>query len=792
MKFAKPPMKDLRVLFERSMANLFMRIFFALFVGLSCSHDAIGMSTANEQVLVRLIVTLPQNGEDLADSETVYIAGNLDVLGGWRPDGLLLVRKDDGKYLAEFRAASGAIVEFKVTKGQWATVEKDRWGGEIANRRFTVERAEDDRNEHVIEVVVERWAGQETKPTTVVGKLELHRNQELSQTANNKAIAVWLPPGYGDSSRRYPVIYLQDGQNLFDQRTAAFGQEWRVDETITDLLGQQAIQPAIVVGIWNDSNRIDDYTVDRDVQRQRGGKGEQYLRYIIEHVKPFVDRTYRTSAEREQTFIGGSSLGGLIALHACLEHPDIFGGCLALSPALHWNDDAILHLLERRERSWPAETKLWFSMGAEEGGTPEAQQENLLRARKLAAMLSKDSTAGDNRIEYREIEQGKHNEASWSEQFPYALLMLLNANKADPQVSMQIESPKDYQVFQRSRASRCKVPIQFRTSTVLPKDVSIEWRLIDRGESMTDWHTCHGEISEKTFAGVVETPQGGWWSVGIRVARDGNVLASGFVEHVGVGEIFIVAGQSNSANHGEEKLKPKSDRVVAFDGQGWQLAFDPQPGASGNGGSFLPPFGDAVVASENVPVGFVACGVGATSVREWLPEGTTFPAPPTLLGRVTRLDNGTWASNGEAYRTLIGHISTMGPYGFRAVLWHQGESDANQQDPTRTLPGELYRDYLTKLIQQTRVDAGWQVPWFVAQVSYHTPGDEASPDIRAAQEAMWQLGIALQGPDSDALKGELREQNGQGVHFSGKGLRAHAAAWADKVVPWLKEQRGAQ
>jgi lysophospholipase L1-like esterase len=141
---------------------------------------------------------------------------------------------------------------------------------------------------------------------------------------------------------------------------------------------------------------------------------------------------------------------------------------------------------------------------------------------------------------------------------------------------------------------------------------------------------------------------------------------------------------------------------------------------------------------------------------------------------------------------LIGHFSTLGLHGCRAVLWHQGESDANQQDPTRTLPGELYREYLTKLIQQTREDAGWKVPWFVAQVSYHIPGDEASPDIRAAQEALWRHGIALQGPDSDALKGELREQNGQGVHFSGKGQRAHAAAWADKVIPWLKEQQGAQ
>ena len=92
------------------------------------------------------------------------------------------------------------------------------------------------------------------------------------------------------------------------------------------------------------------------------------------------------------------------------------------------------------------------------------------------------------------------------------------------------------------------------------------------------------------------------------------------------------------------------------------------------------------------------------------------------------------------------------------------------------------------LIRDSRKDIGWDVPWFVAQVSYHVPGDEESPDIRAAQSALWKDGVALEGPDSDALKGELRENGGKGVHFSGPGLRAHAAKWAEKVAPWLERQ----
>ena len=173
-------------------------------------------------------------------------------------------------------------------------------------------------------------------------------------------------------------------------------------------------------------------------------------------------------------------------------------------------------------------------------------------------------------------------------------------------------------------------------------------------------------------------------------------------------------------------------------------------------GTFMPALGDALVKRFDVPVGFVACGIGATSVREWLPKGTTFPNPPTIESRVTKLPDGQWASNGAAYDAFIARMRPLGPNGFRAVLWHQGESDANQKDTTRTLAGKLYREYLEKIIRDSRRDAGFEAPWFVAQASYHVPGDEGSDDIRAAQASLWKDGLAQPGPDSDALKGPLR------------------------------------
>jgi hypothetical protein len=145
-------------------------------------------------------------------------------------------------------------------------------------------------------------------------------------------------------------------------------------------------------------------------------------------------------------------------------------------------------------------------------------------------------------------------------------------------------------------------------------------------------------------------------------------------------------------------------------------------------------------------------------------------------------------SKGEVYRKLISRVQSLGRNGFRAVLWHQGESDANQKDESRTLPGKLYQEYLSKLIKATRKDLKWECPWFVAQASYHTPEDPGSEDIRAAQRALWESGLALEGPDTDLLMGENRDHDGKGVHFSGKGLRAHGRAWANKVEPWLSQE----
>jgi pimeloyl-ACP methyl ester carboxylesterase len=364
---------------------------------------------------------------------------------------------------------------------------------------------------------------------------------------------------------------------------------------------------------------------------------------------------------------------------------------------------------------------------------------------------------------------------------------LVDFVKAQAGPTITLFSPLDLQVIQRSSKNKGTLIISGEVAGATAKTLTIEARLIVDGQPGR-WRRLSVNPKRRSFEAHWNAPAGGWHRLEVRMLSRADVIAESVIEHVGMGDVFVIAGQSNSANHGAEKQKTRTGLVASFDGKRWRPAHDPQPGASGGGGSFIPPFGDAMAERFHVPVGIVACGVGATSVREWLPMGARFPNPPTLTDHVRQLPGGGWESKGLIFSTFGARMKQLGPRGFRAVLWHQGESDANQDDATRTLPGHLYRDYLEQLIRASRREIGWNAPWFVAQVSYHVPGDEASPDIRAAQAALWKKGFALEGPDSDALKGDLRENGGQGVHFSGPGLREHAACWVDKVAPWMEKK----
>jgi predicted phosphodiesterase len=352
------------------------------------------------------------------------------------------------------------------------------------------------------------------------------------------------------------------------------------------------------------------------------------------------------------------------------------------------------------------------------------------------------------------------------------------------ELAYRIISPVEHQVIQRDSGNTAWVEIKVVTASPVSKSGLLEYRL-DKNKT---WEKLSGEWKNQNHLSRLKMPSGGWHTLEVRDSRTPDHRSQ--VVQFGVGEVFVVAGQSNSGNYGEVKQSTQTGLVSAYDFENkkWQLAVDPQPGAGGRGGSIMPLLGDLLVREFEMPIGIIAYGQGGTSVREWLPQGSRFPNPPTVENKVRKINDDEWESLGKIYPGFIERMKAFGKNGFRAVLWHQGESDANQKDPTRTLSGPLYEKYLTQLILKTRTDLEWDVPWFVAQATYHVPGDESDPNIRAAQANLWKNGVAFQGPDTDQLKGKLRERDGQGVHFSGPGLEVHADAWFDKVSPWLKQK----
>ncbi len=364
-----------------------------------------------------------------------------------------------------------------------------------------------------------------------------------------------------------------------------------------------------------------------------------------------------------------------------------------------------------------------------------------------------------------------------------AALALAGVATAAGAEGLRILAPVEGQVIQRRTSTMGAVRVVVEGE--VPAGTLVEARVVDPRD--VAWHPL--ERDGDRYVGTIPARAGDWRTLLVR--RAGAEEADALVKRVGVGEVFVVAGQSNSANHGESRLVPRGDRVAALAPDGtWRIAADPQPGASGDAGSFLPPLGDRLVERFDVPVGFVACGIGATSVREWLPAGARFPNPPTLESRVKARADGAWESDGAAFAMLVERMRQCGPEGFRAVLWHQGESDANQADRSRTLAGPLYEDFLARLITASRREIGREVPWFVARASYHVPGDESSTEIRAAQNAVCRDGLALVGPDTDLLGAPFRDGGGKGVHFSGPGLVRHAESWFEKIAPWLEGRLG--
>lgn len=349
------------------------------------------------QHLVRFnIKTLPSYHSSGSD---IYAAGSFN---GWNPqDSNYKFHSDsNGQYTLSIKLAKGTY-EYKITRGSWGNAECKKDGAAVANRQLKVETAITE------DLVIEEWQDRFPAPAK---KSTASKNVHIIDTAflipqlkRTRRIWVYLPEGYNNNTKtRYPVMYMHDGQNVFDESTAYSG-EWGVD----DFLDSTQLKKCIVVAIDNGGvKRMNEYN---PYNNTRFGKGEggKYVDFLVKTLKPYIDKRYRTIKTKAGTSVAGSSMGGLISLYAVLKYPAVFGSAGVFSPAFWISGKKIF--TDIKTKGSKVKARIYFYGGKQEG---ETMVPDMLKAFETMAAVSTSVMTTVIR------DEGKHNEANWRNEFP--------------------------------------------------------------------------------------------------------------------------------------------------------------------------------------------------------------------------------------------------------------------------------------------------------------------------------------------------------------------------------------
>ena len=240
-------------------------------------------------------------------------------------------------------------------------------------------------------------------------RLKLHRGFHSRYLPSDRDVVVYLPPGYSqDPERAYPVLYLHDGQNLFDPRTSFIeGRTWQVREQADAAIEAGEVEPLIIVGIYNTNNRMNEYTHERDPQRG-GGDADKYGKLLTRELMPWIASEYRVRIGREATGLGGSSLGGLVTLYLGLRHASIFGKLAVMSPSVWWTHKSILGTVNELAPAIWEKPRLWLDVGDHEGRKTVRDAEQLMRRLKANGWVPGET------LHFERAPGGTHDESSWA------------------------------------------------------------------------------------------------------------------------------------------------------------------------------------------------------------------------------------------------------------------------------------------------------------------------------------------------------------------------------------------
>lgn len=276
-------------------------------------------------------ITLPQNNiceikfvvaaPGVSDSEFVFIVGNDEQLGVWNPAIIKLKKNEDSTWSKTFQFQKGQTLEYKFTKGSWENEALSSDGSIPGNSGLIV------LHDTIIVTEIKKWRTSEKRKSygQITGTVKYHLKFE-GDGLKPRDIIVWLPPSYENNpNKRYPVLYMHDGQNIIDPATSSFGYDWRIDEVTDSLIKIGLMEEVIIVGIYNSADRKYEYIYSP--------LGYTYINFIVNKLKPFIDKEYRTLQDAENTAVGGSSSGGLISMMMVWNYPDFFSKAACFSPA---------------------------------------------------------------------------------------------------------------------------------------------------------------------------------------------------------------------------------------------------------------------------------------------------------------------------------------------------------------------------------------------------------------------------------------------------------------------------
>jgi predicted alpha/beta superfamily hydrolase len=334
---------------------------------------------------------------NLDSNEDIFLTGNNLKLGNWQPSKVKLKRLNDSTLTKEILFSSGDELEFKFTRGDWSNEALDNNNKVPANHLLKV------KNDTVVSFMITNWKDKIEIEIIgqITGNVKYIKNFK-SEGIEPRDIIVWLPPSYDFLlDKSYPVIYMHDGQNIFDPRTSAFNIDWRLDETTDSLIAANEIEEIIIIGIYNTLNRYAEYSPN--------DTGYRYMNFIVKELKPFIDKNFRTNPDRKYTATGGSSMGGLISFMLAWEYSENFSMAACLSPAfLYRNFNYVDTVSDYNGNKKPI--KLYIDNGG-------IGIENILQPgidRMLRALLENGYRIDEDLIWYKD-ESADHSESAWAE-----------------------------------------------------------------------------------------------------------------------------------------------------------------------------------------------------------------------------------------------------------------------------------------------------------------------------------------------------------------------------------------